>query len=98
MIWVHQMSPFLGPHWGNFGIRYYGLSYVVGFLAAAGLLSRYARSGRSKLGRDKIPDLMTAIVLGVLLGGRLGSFLLYKPEELFDPPWAFFEVWKGGMA
>ena len=30
--WVHNLSPFLGPHWGNFGIRYYGLTYVIGFV------------------------------------------------------------------
>jgi phosphatidylglycerol:prolipoprotein diacylglycerol transferase len=41
---------------------------------------------------------MTWLVLGVMIGGRLGSFLLYHPEQLFHPPWAFFMVWEGGMA
>lgn len=96
--WVHHPHLFLGPHWGNFGIRYYGLGYLLGFAGAYFLLVRYARAGRSQLPEARIIDLMTAIVLGVMIGGRLGWFLLYHPENLFHPPWAFFEVWSGGMA
>jgi phosphatidylglycerol:prolipoprotein diacylglycerol transferase len=97
-IWVHELSPFLGPHWGNIGIRYYGLAYVLGFFTAAWLLVRYARAGRSQLPAEKISDLMVAIVLGVMLGGRIGSFLLYHPEQLLHDPLSFFRIWEGGMA
>jgi phosphatidylglycerol:prolipoprotein diacylglycerol transferase len=96
--WVHHWSPFLGPHWGNLGIRYYGLAYVLGFLAAAWLLRRYAQAGRSQLPADRIADLIFVLVIGVMLGGRLGSFLLYHPEQLRDDPLSFFRVWEGGMA
>ena len=96
--WVHNISPFLGPHWGNVGIRYYGLAYVLGFLSAAWLLVRYARAGRSQLPAAKIGDFMVAIVIGVMLGGRLGSFLLYHPDQLIRDPLSFFRVWEGGMA
>ena len=40
--WVDNLGPFLGPHWGNLGIRYYGLAYVLGFLTAAWLLGPWA--------------------------------------------------------
>ena len=96
--WVHNFSPFLGPHWGNFGIRYYGLSYVLGFLTAGWLLHRYAVAGRSRLPSARVADLIVAIVVGVMLGGRLGSFLLYHPEQLLHDPLSFFRVWEGGMA
>lgn len=96
--WTHNLSPFLGPHWGNFGIRYYGLGYVLGFLAAAWLLNRYARLGRSQLPASKIGDLMVVLVIGVMLGGRIGSFLLYTPGQLLSDPLSFFRVWDGGMA
>ena len=96
--WVHDWSPFLGPHWGNIGIRYYGLAYVLGFLSATWLLIRYARAGRSQLPAAKVGDLMVAIVFGVMLGGRLGSFLLYHPEQFLHDPLSFFRVWEGGMA
>lgn len=92
------MSPFLGPHWGNFGIRYYGLAYVLGFLGAGWLLQRYAQRGRSQLPAARVADLMMAIVLGVMIGGRLGNFLLYEPRRLIDDPLSFFRVWEGGMA
>lgn len=96
--WVHQWSPFLGPHWGNFGIRYYGLSYVLGFVTAAWLLLRYARAGRSLLAPGLVADFMVAIVFGVMIGGRVGSFVFYKPEELLADPLSLFRIWEGGMA
>ena len=71
--WVDNLSPFLGPHWGNFGIRYYGLAYVLGFVAAFWLLLRYARSGRSQLPAAQVEGFIVAVVIGVYLGGRLGS-------------------------
>lgn len=96
--WVHSLSPFLGPHWGNFGLRYYGLAYVLGFLTAGWLLHRYARAGLSRLPSARIADAMMALIIGVMVGGRLGSFLLYKPEDLLRDPLGFFRIWEGGMA
>lgn len=96
--WVHDFSPFLGPHWGNIGLRYYGLAYVLGFLSAGALLYRYARAGRSRLPAAKISDLIVAIVIGVMAGGRLGYFFLYQPGSLFHDPLMIFRVWEGGMA
>ncbi len=96
--WTNNLPHFLGPHWGNIGIRYYGLAYVLGFLAGAWLLARYARAGRSQLPVEKIADLIFALVIGVMLGGRIGSFLLYHPEQLRHDPLSFFRVWEGGMA
>ena len=96
--WVHDLSPFLGPHWGNVGLRYYGLAYLLGFVTAGWLLARYARAGRSQLPAARIADFMVMIVIGVMLGGRLGSFLLYHPDQLLRDPLSFFRVWEGGMA
>jgi phosphatidylglycerol---prolipoprotein diacylglyceryl transferase len=96
--WVDDLGPFLGPHWGNLGIRYYGLAYFLGFVAAAWLLGLYARAGRSRLPAAAVGDLMVAIVSGVLLGGRIGYFALYQPGVLLSDPLAFFRVWEGGMA
>jgi phosphatidylglycerol:prolipoprotein diacylglycerol transferase len=96
--WTHDLSPFLIRFTDNFGIRYYGLAYLLGFLGAAFLLSRYWRAGRSQLSREKIPDLIIAVVLGVMIGGRLGSFLLYTPGQLISDPLSLFRIWEGGMA
>lgn len=96
--WVHNLSPFLIRFSENFGIRYYGLAYMAGFIVATWLLHRYARAGRSQLPADKVGDLMVAIVIGVMVGGRLGYFLFYQPHTLLRDPLELFRVWEGGMA
>jgi phosphatidylglycerol:prolipoprotein diacylglycerol transferase len=102
--WVNHLSPFLVRFSENFGIRYYGLAYVLGFVIAGWLLRRYAKATpgntppRSLLPAARVPDVMVAIVLGVLLGGRIGYFLLYQLGTLRSDPLAFFRVWEGGMA
>jgi phosphatidylglycerol:prolipoprotein diacylglycerol transferase len=96
--WVHTPHPFLIQFTDTIGIRYYGLAYLMGFVVAGWLFRRYHRTGLTPLDGNASTDLMVALVLGVIVGGRLGFFLLYQPEELFNPPWAFFLVWKGGMA
>jgi phosphatidylglycerol:prolipoprotein diacylglycerol transferase len=97
--WVDTLNPFVVRIWGDFGIRWYGLAYVGGFLASAWLLRRYALAGRSLLPAPKIADFMVAMVIGVVVGGRLGAFFLYDYwKDLGHDPFALFRVWKGGMA
>ncbi|MFZ5494117.1 MAG: prolipoprotein diacylglyceryl transferase [Verrucomicrobiota bacterium] len=96
--WVHTPHPFLIRFGENFGLRYYGLAYVLGFVGAAWLLHRYHRAGRSPIGPAAIWDLMTYLIAGVLAGGRLGYFLFYQPGVLLAEPLALFRVWDGGMA
>jgi phosphatidylglycerol:prolipoprotein diacylglycerol transferase len=96
--WVHDLSPFLIRFTDTIGIRYYGLSYMLGFLTAGWLLRSYALAGRSALHVEKIPDLIVWLVFGVLLGGRLGYFILYQPQTFFSDPLALLKLWEGGMA
>jgi phosphatidylglycerol:prolipoprotein diacylglycerol transferase len=97
--WVDRLDPFLIRFHGNFGIRYYGIAYVLGFLSAAWLLGLYSRRGRSLLPSTKVADFMVAAVLGVVLGGRIGHYLLYDGWRSFgSDPLAIFRVWDGGMS
>jgi phosphatidylglycerol:prolipoprotein diacylglycerol transferase len=97
--WVDRLDPFLVRFSGNFGIRYYGIAYVLGFLAAGWLFGLYARAGRSLLPAAKVADFMVAVVLGVVLGGRIGHYLLYDGWRTFaSDPLAVFRVWDGGMS
>ena len=73
-------------HFGeNFGIRWYALSYLAGILLGwfyAAKLADYDRDRRPS--RDDIDNLMPLIVLGIILGGRLGYVLFYNlPRRLF---------------
>jgi phosphatidylglycerol:prolipoprotein diacylglycerol transferase len=96
--WVHNLSPFIVRFSENFGIRYYGLAYLLGFVGAVGLLFLYYKRGRSPFGGNTISDMITYLVAGVIVGGRLGYFLLYQPSVLLRDPLALLRVWEGGMA
>jgi len=96
--WVHNLSPFVVQFNESFGIRYYGLAYALGFLAAGWLFHRYWRTGRTSLDTNGSIDLVFALVVGVLLGGRLGYFFLYQLNTLRHDPGALLRVWEGGMS
>lgn len=84
---------------GSFGIRWYGLMYLIGFVAALWL-------GRRRAARDawrgwaprEMDDVLFYGVLGVILGGRLGYVLFYKPGYYLEHPLETFYVWQGGMS
>ena len=81
---------------GPFQVHWYGLMYVIGFLAAWWLGRR--RAERIGLTRDDVGDLLFYGALGVVLGGRLGYALFYGMEQwLADPLWVL-RVWDGGMS
>lgn len=96
--WVHDLDPFLVRFSENFGIRYYGLSYMLGFLAGFALLHLASRRGRSPLGAGQNADYLFALVIGVLAGGRIGYFLLYDTASVARDPLMLLRVWEGGMA
>ncbi len=97
--WVHDLNPFLIRFTDNIGIRYYGLAYVLGFVVAAWMCTRYAKVGRSKVPAAKVNDLNMALIIGVLVGGRGGHYFLYDDWRSFPTdPFGIFKVWDGGMA
>lgn len=100
--WTHDLSPFLVRFPDNplniEGIRYYGLSYLMGFLGAWLLLKAYHRKDRIALDTDAQATLMTAIIIGVIAGGRLGYMLLYDLSNFLSNPLLLFRVDQGGMA
>src|SRR5439155_211826 len=84
---------------GPIAIRWYGLMYLVGFAVSYGL--GRLRIARAMSGRVTVPtldDLLFFCVLGVVLGGRLGYVLFYKPAYYFSHPLEIFAVWQGGMS
>ena len=102
--WTHNLSPFLvqfpAPYddWGPGGIRWYGIAYLCGFVAA-GMILRFAwKRGRSPYDPEQIMNLMTFQILGVLIGGRVGYAILYQGSKLIEDPLVILRVWEGGMA
>jgi phosphatidylglycerol---prolipoprotein diacylglyceryl transferase len=96
--WVDDLSPFLLRFSDSWGIRYYGLAYVFGFLIGGFLSSCYWRAGRSALNPKVQSDLMISMVIGVFAGGRLGYFLFYSPMTLLREPWTVLRIWEGGIS
>ncbi len=84
---------------GPIDIYWYGLMYVVAF-ASAFILGRFRLSSQPWLGIDnrEFDDLLFFGVIGVILGGRIGYILFYKPLFLIDNPLKIFYVWEGGMS
>ena len=84
---------------GPLAIRWYGLMYLIGFVAVL-LLGRYRiNHGRNApIGAKELDELLFYGVLGVVLGGRLGYVLFYKPDYYFLHPLEIFYVWEGGMS
>jgi len=88
----------------EFALRWYALSYIVGILLAW-RLGVYALS-RPQLWPDNGPpmtraqldDLVTWIILGVILGGRLGFVIFYQPAYYLQNPTEILMIWNGGMS
>ncbi len=101
--WLHDWDPFALRIGGGFGIRWYGLAYVTGFVVAWWLLVGLARRGRVLLSPEAVGDAIVWLVGGVLVGGRLGYVLVYRPSLLVDfsadfPWWGVLSINQGGMA
>ncbi|MFW6337006.1 MAG: prolipoprotein diacylglyceryl transferase [Phycisphaeraceae bacterium] len=102
--WLHDLDPvaFTIPGIG-FGVRWYGLSYLVGFILGFLLIRRVATAGKSPLDATRAADFVVAVAIGIVVGGRLGYVLFYSRELLVDfsgsfPFWGVLAINEGGMA
>ena len=97
MLNAPQIDPILF-HLGPLSIRWYGLMYLLGFVAAFFVISRLAPRRQLPLDKDAVSDLLFYIVLGVILGGRFGYVLFYNFSYFLGHPLQIFAVWQGGMS
>ena len=96
--WVNRLDPVAIHVYGDFGIRYYGLAYACAFAAGYFLLRLFYRAGRSPLDARMVDGALLSIVLGVMIGGRLGYVLLYAWPDFIANPLMIFKIWEGGMS
>jgi len=82
---------------GPLQVRWYGLMYLLGFLAAWWLGRRRAPR-LDGISIRQIDDLLFYCVLGVVLGGRLGYTLFYQWDAVLADPLYLFRIWEGGMS
>lgn len=79
-------------------VRWYGIMYLCGFLLALALLPRLQRFRSIALSRDDWASLVSAGIVGVLVGGRLGYVFFYEPGYFAQSPTEVLAVWRGGMS
>ncbi|WP_085790759.1 prolipoprotein diacylglyceryl transferase [Roseivivax jejudonensis] len=85
-------------------LRWYALAYIAGILIGWWLAVRALKrpalwpANTPPMGPARVEDLMTWVVLGVILGGRLGFVLFYQPGYYLANPWQIPAIWQGGMA
>jgi phosphatidylglycerol---prolipoprotein diacylglyceryl transferase len=95
---VDNFDPFIFRLWDNVGPRWYGFAYVLAFVSAYFAVRWLSKRGYCDLPPERVSDFITWTALfGVLIGGRLGYVLFYRPEMLRDPL-SILRVWEGGMA
>lgn len=83
---------------GPLAARWYGLMYAVGFAAAWWLGRVRAAKPGSGWTAIQVDDLITWLVVGVVLGGRLGYVLFYDPAYYLSNPLESLSIWRGGMS
>lgn len=82
---------------GNFGVKWYGLAYFATFIIGVALAKFAIQFQKpANITKKDIDILLNYTVLGVILGGRIGEFLFYRPDKLFSLE--LFKIRNGGMS
>ena len=88
----------------DLALRWYALSYIAGILIGWRLVVATVKrthlwaKGQPVLSVPQVEDLLTWVILGVILGGRLGFVVFYKPAYYLQNPAEILQVWQGGMS
>jgi phosphatidylglycerol---prolipoprotein diacylglyceryl transferase len=97
--YIHNINPIVFEIGGPLAVRWYGISYLLGFIASILLLRSWSKRGEFEV---PVPEVSNFVVLlaffGVFLGGRLGYVLFYGFDSFLADPLYAFRVWEGGMA
>jgi phosphatidylglycerol---prolipoprotein diacylglyceryl transferase len=95
---VHPNFDPIALHLGPLAVRWYGLMYLLGFVMFAALGRLRARDTWRGMSARDVEDVLFWGVLGVIVGGRLGYVLFYKPGDYLAHPLEILMLWHGGMA
>lgn len=88
----------------EFALRWYALAYLAGFGGGWWVITMLARrpqlwpNNTAPIEPGKVEDLLTWVVVGTILGGRLGSVLFYHPAYYLSNPLEILMIWRGGMS
>ncbi|MEQ8665674.1 MAG: prolipoprotein diacylglyceryl transferase [Rhodospirillales bacterium] len=83
---------------GPIVVRWYALAYLAGLLIGWRMMLRLADGSGGALTRTHVDDFLVWATFGVILGGRIGYALFYRPGFYLDNPLELLAVWQGGMS
>lgn len=83
---------------GPFSVRWYGMMYLLAFAVGFRIIKSLCRHRNLTASKEAISDLFFYVMLGVILGGRLGYVLFYNLNFYFHHPLSILAVWEGGMS
>jgi phosphatidylglycerol:prolipoprotein diacylglycerol transferase len=83
---------------GPVQLRWYGLMYMLSFIIGFFVLRRFAKYRKLEMSTDDLYDLLFYLILGVMIGGRLGYVLFYDLSSYIRDPKSIFAIWQGGMS
>jgi phosphatidylglycerol:prolipoprotein diacylglycerol transferase len=96
--------PLFGMELGPFHLRWYALAYIVGLVLGWRWMVWLIRReklwapGKPALSVPQADDFLFWATLGVILGGRIGYVLFYKPDMIWNNFLEVFQIWQGGMS
>ena len=82
---------------GFFKVRWYSLAYITGILVGWWYLTKLVTRTGAPMTKAQVEDLVIYATLGIILGGRFGDILFYRPEML-GQPLSMLKLWEGGMS
>ncbi len=83
---------------GPLVVRWYGIAYIIGFIGGAFVIAYTARRWKIKINIDALGTILICVIIGVIVGGRLGYVLFYGGSDYLRNPLAVFFVSGGGMS
>ena len=93
--WVWNLDPAI-VRLGPFEVRWYGLFFALGFFLGFQIMAQiYRREGRDP---RSLSDLLLYLMIGTIVGARLGHVLFYQPDYFFSHPVEILMIWHGGLA
>ena len=87
----------------HLALRWYALAYIAGLIGGYGMIRRAVRTPRlwatgPVMSAVQLESLLTHVIIGVILGGRVGYILFYQPQIYLSDPLQILRVWEGGMS
>lgn len=93
--WIWNLDPAIF-HLGPLEVRWYGLFFALGFFLGFQIMAQIYNREKRDLG--SLSDLLLYLMIGTIVGARLGHVLFYQPDYFLAHPLEILMVWHGGLA